>query len=57
MLSSDYEPRNEEEDSEYDYEYAGLDDPDNVYCVGLIANGRRCLEYGCYRVIRHKGAE
>lgn len=55
MLSSDSVPRNEEENEEETDWF--LDDPDEVHCVGLIHDGKRCLAYGCYQVMRHKGAE
>jgi hypothetical protein len=56
-LSSDSEPRNDEWDDLID-KY--LDNPDAIKLIRYIndASGSRYqMEYGCYRVLKCKGAE
>ena len=62
MLPHDSKPHNEQ-DSEYREwddllrELTTLDDPDDVSVAARDGSNRLQMNYGCYRVLKCKGAE
>lgn len=60
MSSSDSEPHNETPSDEWDkleLDIKNLDDPDCISLIRYTEDNRYQMEYGCYRVLKCRGAE